>query len=37
MQSYYNDIISAQKEFDDFEEQARKNGIPPGWLRCQFE
>jgi len=37
LQSYYNDIVSAQKAFDDFEEQARKNAIPPGWLRCQFE
>lgn len=37
MQSYYNDIVLAQKELDDFEDQARKNGIPPGWLRCQFE
>jgi hypothetical protein len=37
LQSYYNDIVSAQKELDDFEEQARKNEIPPGWLRCQIE
>jgi hypothetical protein len=37
LQSYYNDIVSAQRQLQDFEEQARKNAIPPGWLRCQFE
>jgi len=30
-------IASAQKELEDFEQQARKNGIPGDWLTCQFK
>lgn len=27
------DVAAAQADLDDFEEQARKSAVPPGWLR----
>ncbi|TAN42166.1 MAG: hypothetical protein EPN22_13165 [Nitrospirae bacterium] len=27
----------AQAKLDDLEEKAHRKGVPPGWLRCQFE
>ncbi|MBF0329398.1 MAG: hypothetical protein HQL10_09600 [Nitrospirae bacterium] len=27
----------AQIKLDDLEEKAHRKGVPPGWLRCQFE
>ncbi len=27
----------AEKDISDFEDEAHRKGIPPGWLRCQFE
>lgn len=36
-QSYYNNISRGEKQLADFEERARKNGVPPGWLDCRFD
>jgi len=30
-------LRNAEKDLGDFEEEAHKKGIPPGWLRCQFD
>lgn len=27
----------AQMKLDELEEKAHRKGVPPGWLRCQFE
>jgi hypothetical protein len=27
------DLADAQRELDDFEEQARRSAVPPGWMR----
>jgi hypothetical protein len=27
----------AERDFADLEDEAHRKGIPPGWLRCQFE
>lgn len=27
----------AEKDLSELEDEAHRNGIPPGWLRCQFE
>jgi hypothetical protein len=31
------ELAIAQKELDDLEQSAYRQGIPPGWLRCQFD
>jgi hypothetical protein len=31
------DLETAEKELSDFEQLAYSQGIPPGWLRCQFD
>lgn len=31
------DIETAERELADFEQLAYSQGIPPGWLRCQFD
>ena len=31
-----NDVAQAEKELADLEEEAHRNGIPPGWLKCQY-
>ena len=30
------ELAMAQKELDDLEQSSYRQGIPPGWLRCQF-
>ncbi|MDI6727356.1 MAG: hypothetical protein QMD44_00350 [Thermodesulfovibrionales bacterium] len=30
-------LRNAEKELSDFEDGAHRKGIPPGWLRCQFD
>lgn len=30
-------IAYVEKDMADFEDEARRKDIPPGWLRCQFE
>jgi hypothetical protein len=31
------ELDAAEKELSDFEQLAYSQGIPPGWLRCQFD
>ena len=31
------ELETAQQELSDFEQSAYSQGIPPGWLRCQFD
>jgi hypothetical protein len=30
-------VLSAEEQLQQFEEKARKDGIPADWLRCQFK
>lgn len=30
-------VAYLEKDLADFEDEARRKDIPPGWLRCQFE
>jgi DNA-binding transcriptional MerR regulator len=30
-------LKTAEHDLSDIEEEAHRKGIPPGWLRCQFE
>ncbi len=30
-------LIYLEKDLTDFEDEARRKDVPPGWLRCQFE
>lgn len=30
-------LSSAEKDLAELEQEAHRKGIPPGWLRCQFE
>jgi len=30
-------LMSDEKELNDLEGRAHRKGVPPGWLRCQFE
>jgi hypothetical protein len=30
------DLETSEKELEEFEQSAHRQGIPPGWLRCQF-
>lgn len=31
------ELAMAQEELDDLEQSSYRQGIPPGWLRCQFD
>lgn len=30
-------LRNAERDLGDFENEAHRKGIPPGWLRCQFD
>jgi predicted nucleic acid-binding Zn-ribbon protein len=30
-------LRNAERDLSDFEDEAHRKGIPPGWLRCQFD
>lgn len=30
-------LSSAERDLNDIENEAHRKGIPPGWLRCQFD
>lgn len=30
-------LRNAERDLGDFESEAHRKGIPPGWLRCQFD
>lgn len=30
-------LRNAERDLSDFENEAHRKGIPPGWLRCQFD
>jgi len=33
----YRSILSAEKALEDFQERAREDRVPPGWVDCRFE
>lgn len=37
LQSSRRKLQSSERDLSDCEEEAYRKGIPPGWLRCQFE
>jgi hypothetical protein len=37
LESSKRKLKSSERDLGDLEEEAYRKGIPPGWLRCQFE